>query len=154
MIKLFTPAIAALGLVSGCASTPSDTPKGAAKYAQDARLGDKVDRICFNRNIDGFSRNDRDTVVVSAGVNEDYLLVVRGPCQNLRHAQAIGIDSSLSCVTRFDRILVSTSAFSLVDNLGGPERCTIQEIYAWDDDAEEGTSEEDEPAATEETAAP
>lgn len=153
MIKQFIPAIVAIGLISGCASTPSDTPRGAEKYAEDARLGEQVDRICFNRNIDGFSHTDRDTVVVSAGVNEDYLLVVRGPCQNLRHAQAIGIDSALSCVTKFDRILVSTSAFSLVDNLGGPERCMIQEIYSWDEDAED-KQEEEKDSEAEETAAP
>lgn len=137
MIKQATLCFAAIGLLSACASSPSDNPKGAAKFAEDARLGERVDRICFNRTIDGFSRSDRDTIVVSAGPSEDYLLEVRGPCTNLRHAQSIAIDSSLSCVTRLDRILVSTSAFSPRDNLGRPQSCIISEIYEWSEGAEQ-----------------
>ena len=149
MFKQLSTSLAAISLVAACATTSSDEPKGAAKYADDARLGEKVDKICFKRNIDGFSRTTRDTVVVSAGVNKDYLIEVRGPCSNLNHAQSIAIDSSLSCVTRLDSILVSTSAFSLRDNLGGPQRCIVNEIYVWNEDA--ATEEKTEGEAEENT---
>ncbi len=135
MFMRIATALAVISLFTACASTSSDAPKGVEKFPDDPRLGKKVDKICFNRQIDGFSRTDRDTIVVSAGANEDYLIEVRGICTNLQHAQSIAIDSSLSCVTRLDRLLVSTSAFSLRDNLGGPQSCTINEIYAWDEDA-------------------
>ena len=153
MFKLIVPTLAIVGLAAACATTPSDKPKGAAKFAEDPRLGEKVDRICFNRTIDGFSHTDRDTIVVSTGPNKDYLLEVRGICTNLRHAQSIAIDSPLSCVTRLDAIFVSTSAFSLNDNLGGPQRCIINEIYAWDEDADKDEEKEDE-SDPEESAAP
>lgn len=149
MFKLFIPALMAVGLVAACTSTVIDQPRGAAKFAEDARLGEKVDKICFKREIDGFTHTDRDTVVVSAGINENYLLEVRGPCTNLRHALSIAIDAPLSCVSRFDAIVVSTSAFTLNDPHGGPQRCTINEIYAWNEDAEHETD-----ITTEETAAP
>ena len=141
MFKLISFGIAAIGLTTACASTPSDQPKGAAKYADDARLGEKVNKICFSRSIDGFSRNDRDTVVVSAIGKKQYLIEVRGLCTNLNHAQSIGIASTLSCVTPGDALLVSQSAFSLNDEIGGPQRCLIKDIYEWNEDAEQISDE-------------
>lgn len=135
MFKQIAPIVLASSLLAACATAPSDTPKGAAKFADDPRLGAQVGKICFNRSIDGFSRNDRDTVVVREGVNDHYLIEVRGACTNLRHAQSIGIDSSLSCVTRSDALIVSTSAFTLNDPVQRPERCLISAIYEWDEDA-------------------
>ena len=152
MIKQITPILLAAGFLAACASTPSDEPKGAAKFAEDPRLGEKVDRICFNRTIDGFTHTDRDTVVVTARANDQYLLEVGGGCNNLRHAQSIGIDTSLSCVTRLDTIIVSTNPFSLRDNSIGPQRCFITGIYAWDEDAE--TEDDESEAETEIVAAP
>lgn len=150
MIKQIVPIVLASSLLAACATAPSDTPKGAAKFADDPRLGAKVDKICFNRSIDSFSRNDRDTVVVREGPNEHYLIEIRGACINLRHAQTIAFDSSLSCVTRTDALIVSTSAFTLNDPTRGPQRCRISEIYEWDDDAPLQETTE----AAEETVAP
>lgn len=143
MFKPIAPALAAFTLITACASTPSDEPKGAAKFAEDPSLGEKVDKICFNRSIDGFTRSDRDTIVVTARANDQYLLEIKGPCNNLRFAQSIAIDSALSCVSRLDTILISTSAFSLNDNLGGPQRCFIKEIYAWDENATDEVEDEE-----------
>ena len=151
MIKLIAPTLAAIGLISAFATTQSDRPRGASKFAEDPRLGEKVDEICFKREIDGFTHTDRDTVVVSAGVSEDYLLELRGPCTNLRHVSSIAIDAPLSCVTRLDSIFVSTSSFSLNDGRSGPQRCTINEIYAWNENAEDETEESE---SEEETTAP
>lgn len=122
------------GLLVACASTSEtgDKPKGIAAFADDVRLGEEVSKICFNRNIDGFSSATRDTVVLSAGPSKDYIVEVNA-CHNLRFAQLVAIDSSLSCVTRSDILLVSESAFSLDDGKGmGPDRCFIKKIHKWD----------------------
>lgn len=126
--------------LASCASTAETESKsqGIAAFKDDARLGEKVEKICFNRSIDGFSNNERKTVVLSSGVNKDYIVEVRGVCSNLSHAQSIGIDSSLSCVRRGDYLIVSDSAFSLNDSTGiGPDRCLIDRIHKWDKKAEQ-----------------
>ena len=137
MFKQIAPVLAVFALASACATTAPDEPKGVAKFAEDPRLGEKVDRICFNRSIDSFHSNDRDTVVVREGVNDHYLIEVRGICPNLRRAQTIGIDAFSSCVSRNDALIVSSSPFSLNDETSiGPDRCLIRSIYKWDEDAE------------------
>lgn len=127
-------------LITGCASTAAgeDKPDGIAAFAEDARLGEAVNKICFNRNIDGFRTMNRDTVVLQSGISDEYLVEVGGVCSNLQHAQSMAIDSSLSCVRRNDYLIVSDSAFSLDDGIGiGPDRCIIKKIHKWDKDAEQ-----------------
>lgn len=124
--------------LTACASTSDDKqkPRGIAAFANDARLGEQVDKICFNRNIDGFSDARRDTVVLTKGVSDYYIVEVSGVCSNLRYAQSIAVDSSLSCVMQGDSLLVSDSAFGLNDQTGmGPDRCFIEKIHRWDKDA-------------------
>ena len=154
MIKKLSLGFLVSSLVAACATTNEDTPKGAAKFAGDARLGEKVDRVCFNRTIDSFLRNDRDTLVIREGVNDHYLIEVRGICSNLRHAQSIGFASALSCVTRNDHIIVSTSPFTLKDRTTPPQRCMISEIYEWNEDALEDSEPDDDGAAPDEDTAP
>lgn len=134
-------------LMMACASTSEadDKAKGIAAYKDDARLGEEVKKICFNRNIDGFSNATRNTVVLSAGPSKDYIVEV-GVCPNLSHAQSIAIDSTLSCVDRSDSILVSDSAFSLDDGTGlGPDRCYIKKMHKWDKRAKAEEKEEEAP---------
>lgn len=132
-------AFVAAGILTACASTAADDGKerGLAAFKNDVRLGEEVSKICFNRNIDGFSNATRDTVVLDAGPSKDYIVQVKGACSTLRYAQSIAIDSTLSCVTRGDYLLVSDSAFSLDDGTGmGPDRCMIDKIHKWDKRAE------------------
>lgn len=132
-------AVITAGVLAGCASTAANDGKarGIAAFKDDTRLGAEVDKICFNRNIDGFSNAARDTVVLDAGPSKDYIVQVKGVCSTLRHAQSIAIDSSMSCVTRGDYLLVSDSAFSLDSPAGmGPDRCVIDKIHKWDKRAE------------------
>ena len=138
-----------LALLASCATPPSDEPKGVARFADDARLGEEIDRACFVRGIDRFSENTDDTVVLSAGPSRHYLVEVFGTCIELDRAQSIGIASRQTCLRRTDSLIVSTSAFSLNDSVGlGPERCRINAIYAWDPDAvKDETTEKDEAAA-------
>ncbi|WP_371395531.1 DUF6491 family protein [Fretibacter rubidus] len=129
--------LSATFLLASCATTASDEPRGIAAFEGDARLGQQVDKICFERNIDGFSNNTKDTVVLSTGPSRDYIVSVRGICSNLPFAQSIGLSPRTSCLRENDFIIVSESAFTLNDRSGiGPDRCYIDEIYEWDVRAE------------------
>lgn len=129
--------------LAACATPPQSSAKvrGIAAFADDPRLGKQVSKICFNRTIDGFYNATRDTVVLSRGASEDYIVEVKGVCSNLRNARSVAIDSQLSCVTRGDVLLVSTSTFTLNDGTGmGPDRCYIEKIHQWDKSAKSTTT--------------
>jgi len=137
MTRPILTALLAAPLLAACASTGEAKPKGVAKFEGDPRLGKQVDKICFRSTLDGFSQNTRDTVVVETGPSTEYLIEVRGSCTNLSSAQSLAVTGNLSCIDKFDSLIVSTSAFSLNDPAGiGPERCIIKAIYEWDEDAE------------------
>lgn len=134
-----------IGGLAACATSADDgKPKGIAALKGDPRLGEEVSKICFNRSIDGFSENTDRTVVLTKGVSDDHIVEVSGGCRDLKFAQSIAIDSTLSCVTRSDYLLVSTSAFSLDDGTGiGPDRCYINKMYKWDKKAKAESEIED-----------
>lgn len=137
-------AVTASFIFMACTSAAGEKKeRGIAAFKGDVRLGEKVDKICFNRSIDGFSMARKDTVVLSRGVSKDYIVEVKGVCTNLRHAQSIGIDSNLSCVSRGDYLIVSDSAFGTSTGFG-PDRCYINKIHKWDKKAKkkEATPEE------------
>ena len=145
MIKLTVLTCFALPLLISCTTAAASGPKGIAAFEGDPRLGEPVNKICFKRNIDGFSNATRDTVVLSAGVNDDYIVEVFGSCTNLRHAQSIAIDTNLSCVDEGDYLIVSESVFPSNDRAFDLERCAIDKIYRWDkratDDSEDSTDD-------------
>lgn len=156
MFKQFTTSLAIIAFAASCASTPSNEPRGAAKFAEDPRLGEKVNRFCFTNSISGFTPLDDDTVVVRARVNDHYLLEILGFCPELDFAQTVGFNTRSSCINRGDRLIVSTSAFSLNDGGIGPDVCIINGIYKWDKDAEaekDETPEESDAASEQETTA-
>lgn len=137
-MKTYIPALTLCLLLLACATSGEQKPRGIAQFEGDARLGEQVNKICFERQIDGFYDNTRDTVVLSSGVSRDYVVSVTGACPSLRFAQAIALDNrGAGCVSRGDVLIVSENAFSLNDQTGlGPDRCLINEIYEWDRDAE------------------
>ena len=147
---MFVPRLAPIALaalVTACAATPTDRVKGVAQFADDPRLGEETDRVCFQRTIDNFTLTTRDTVVLEAGPSRQYLVEVVGVCSDLDHAQSIGIDAATSCLTRGDALIVSRSPFSLNDPSNiGPQRCLIKAIYDWDGDAEAPDEPEEEAA--------
>lgn len=136
-MKICLPALILGVILTACATSGEPEPRGIAQFEGDARLGEKTDKICFERSIDGFYDNTRDTVVLSSGVSRDYVVSVTGACPSLRFAQSIAMDNrGGSCVSRGDVLIVSENAFSLNDRTGlGPDRCLINEIYKWDRDA-------------------
>lgn len=123
--------------LTACA-TPTGEPRvrGIEAYADDPRLGEETNRICFASNIDGFSMNERETVLLHEG-RDRYMVEVTAGCAELDYATAIGIDSTSNCVTPGDSIIVSQA-------LGGtfaPQRCMIREIHLWDPKAEKPEEE-------------
>lgn len=129
-------AAAAMGVLAGCASAGGEVAADrVAELLADNRVGQQVDKICFARTIDGFRNNTRDSVVLTRGVNTDYLVLVKG-CPRLDDAQSIGLASSGTCLRSSDRLLVSDSAFSLAGSSPAQRgTCWVDAIYEWDRDA-------------------
>ena len=130
--------------LAACQSIPGNpSPSGMAAYADDPRLGEPVDRICFAFSIDGFSNNERNTVVLREG-RDEYMVEVFGACPDLEYAQSIGIDAVTGCVTRSDAIIVG----HVPGGTGmGPQRCLIKDIRKWDPKAEKPAEPAADPSA-------
>ena len=122
------------------------TDAAAFAKSKDPRIGEKVDRACFARSIDGFTNTNKKSVVLSAGPSKEFY-VETGSCFQLRHAKRIGIGSTGSCLSRGDRLIVSEDMFPNGATLPA-DRCIVKAIYKWDKNA--GKGEEENP--TDETA--
>lgn len=124
-------ALAASVALASCASGPAEPRKQSiADYAGDPRLGEETKRICFSSNIDGFSLNERRTVVLHEG-RDRYMVEVTAGCPDLEYAEAIAVDSATGCLTPGDAIIV---ARTLGDSFGN-NRCLITEMREWDEKA-------------------
>ena len=145
----------------GSADAARETPAGRERnpYLDDPRLGKKVDRICFGSQIDGFTDTTDYTVIVEAGVNDEYLIETFSYCHNLDYANSLGLDRATSCLTKSDALIPSSSAVSLRDPSGFTQHCLIRAIYEWnpeagtEDEAEAGDTA-GEPAQTDGSGAP
>jgi hypothetical protein len=106
----------------------------------DPRVGEKVDRICFGRNIDGFKtvKGMDDAVLLEKGVNDWYLATLSGACSysRLKWAMGVAIDQRPSggCVTPGDHLIFTNS---VTGDMSFPNttRCVINGIYEWNEDA-------------------
>lgn len=140
MHVIFKASLGLIGVLAlGCATTQdpeTQSQKGIAAFAQDVRLGEQVSRICFASQIDGFRAASKDTVIVESGLRKEFILETMGSCQNLRHAQAIGLEKGISCLTEFDNILVFDSAFGTQSTPFSNERCAIKSIHRWNEDVD------------------
>lgn len=122
--------------ITACASNPDgeEKPRGIAVYKSDARLGDKVNSICFASNVDGFREASRDTVIIEGTGRKEYMVSTRG-CFQLRNAMSIGLQTRDTCLRSGSIILVSdelSPVFGTPSSGLGPDRCFIEEIYKWD----------------------
>jgi len=127
------------------AAQPEDGAEGTAPqarserernpYLDDPRLGKKVDRVCFGSQIDGFTKTTDYTVIIEAGVNDEYLVETFSYCQNLDYANSLALDRATSCLTKSDAIIPSRSIGRLGDHGGITQRCLIRDIYEWNPDA-------------------
>jgi len=135
-MRLILLALSATALAA-CAANPAtpSKPKGVAQFAEDARLGEETNKVCFTSTIDGFHDATDDTVVLSKG-NKDYLVEVFGNCFNLDQAQQIAVDSTSSCLSKGDQLITSDSIAGFGNTSGfGVQRCTVKSIYEWDSKA-------------------
>jgi len=128
-------------LLSACATAANGgagdraEAKGVEQFAGDPRLGEEVSRMCFASSVDSFNSPTDDTVILEVSPSRSFL-VETGACFNLDHAQSIALDTTSSCVTRGDNLIVSDSAFGISRSSGiGPDRCFIKSIHAWNADA-------------------
>ena len=139
MIRKFSILLAgaAVGLTAAaCETAATDEPDGVASFADDPRLGERADRICFTSQIDGFGQATDRTIVVEAGVNEHYLIETFGYCPNLDWAQSIRFDAFSSCLTRGDSLMPYETLFaSDYSGLAAPRACLISSIHEWNPDA-------------------
>lgn len=110
-------ALAALAL-AGCASTP---PQAGAEAAA------RTPRQCFwASNVNGFNSVDRDTIRVTAGVNDVFELDVSGAgCFDVDWATAIGLRSRGGdrICSGYDAEIVYRSPNGL-----GPQRCFVTDV--------------------------
>lgn len=133
---LFPVAASALALAAtACSTTEADTE--AEAWRTDARLGEKVDRICFSSSIDNFREATRNSVIVTKGVSDDYLIEMLGSCHDLRNAMSLSLDTfgGSSCIGKGDSIYAYDSVFGPDETDLRPMRCPISAIYEWDEDA-------------------
>lgn len=133
-------------LAASCASTDEERESRdpLVQLAEDARLGERADRICFTGNIDSFSMASDRSVVIEAGVRDYYLLTFATHCQNLDFAQSLSFDAFGPCLTRGDSIKAYDTVFG-GSSVGQPSMsCLIQDIYEWNPDAADEPAEEGE----------
>ncbi|MEL6861641.1 MAG: DUF6491 family protein [Pseudomonadota bacterium] len=142
MIAHRTAFAAMLFVISACAT--ATTPEQQAEideriaeetFANDVRRGEKVDKVCFTREIDGFGMTTDRAVVINEG-RKDYLVETFPGCFDLDWAQALAFDSFSSCLRRGDRILALESPFGTDLNGIPNQACRVKAIYEWNKDAE------------------
>jgi hypothetical protein len=139
-MKRITLAVLTALTLGACTTAPAEPRlRGLEKYADDPRLGPEKKNICFAANIDGFSMNERASVVLHEG-RDRYMVEVTAGCMDLDFAESIAIDSSGGCVTPGDSIIV---ARTLGDSFGS-NRCMIREIREWNPKAEKPEAEAEE----------
>lgn len=128
--------VVSAALLAACGSLPGESrPDGMARYAEDVRLGEPVDRICFASTVDGFSMNTRRTVVLHRG-SKRYMVEVQGACPDLEFAHGIGLASPTGCLQRMDSIMVTNTIGPAGPGIRS-QRCQIREIREWNPRAEE-----------------
>lgn len=155
MLKPLSALVASAMVLAACTTSSNPRLEGADYLASPA-LGEKVDRLCFVRNIDGFGDTTRTTVVVEEGVNDYYLIEVFGACADLDWAQSFAFTRTTgSCLTRGDRMITFDTTFPTRADVRFQNQCTIKAIYEWDKDklGEEGvTKVEEDPSDSEDEA--
>lgn len=139
-MKMQTLLVSALALssITACASTEAGErePRGIAAYANDPRLGEQVNKICFAHSIDGFNGLDERTVILSDGPRKKYIAETFGPCHDLDYAWEIALSSHSSCLRDNDKLIITRGAG--VPNSDPITRtCYIKNIYKWDPKAGE-----------------
>jgi len=119
-------------LLAGCASSMDDRVE--IPLDSDPRVGEKVNQVCFSRNIDSWYNvdNDRYAVVVVMNNRDTYKLKLSGGCDPdwaMSHLAVITRTGS-GCYSRGDRVRTDATT-----SRGHGSVCTIVGINKWDSKA-------------------
>lgn len=123
-------ALAGVVMLAGCAPTQGSADPGP-DFIEDARLGERVDRLCFGGSIRGFGEATNRSLVIEASGERYYRIVTAGYCRDLSDAIEIAFSQNSGCLTRAD----SLTAFGRQPRPGAvrlPHRsCPIADMHRW-----------------------
>lgn len=127
--SMYLPVALAASLLAGCASN-DDLVKAKYDKENDPRVGDEIERVCFNNNISGWSDvdNDNNALLVHFGAKRSYKVKLIGMCEADWAMARIAVVSRIgsSCMSVGDKIVTDAQMNSL-------SSCTITDIYEWHD---------------------
>ncbi len=116
--------VAILGL-SACATT--DTAEQQPKKI-DPRQGDEVNRVCLNRNSNGWSAlpDEKKSLIVYDSRHNSFKLDMIGTCDTQWAMLRIATISrtASSCLSRGDKVVTDA-------DMNRYDSCTIMKIYKW-----------------------
>lgn len=96
------------------------TPEQIAEEA-GYEIIEPVKRI-LNYRIDGWNYIAVNALKISAGVRDDYLIILLHSCHGLRSVDVIGTTSTGNSLSKFESVVVEDMAF-------GQEQCPIDSLY-------------------------
>lgn len=137
MTALMTPSLAqyiaiSLFMLGGCMSspTPSEVPQtGVAAYKKDIRLGEKVGNVCFAGQIGEYRLFGRDTLIVTSGFGDEFILDIAPGCTPLEVASSVKMEPGNSCLAVQNEIVIAESS-------GVSANCRVQSINRWHEDVD------------------
>ncbi len=111
-----------VSLLSACGQSIQPDQDTVTTTLDDMELkkGRQVERIRDYR-VDSWRYVDAYNLIIKAGLKEQYLISLRGPCPELRNAFQIGFTSRTGTLDKFEDIVVS-------DRINGTRRCGISDI--------------------------
>lgn len=116
--------LVAFNLIAACASTEekqnSMTIEDLVGKAGFDML-EPVNRI-QNYRVDGWNYLSPQSLIISAGAKQRYLVTLRTSCHGLRGASVIGTTSTASSLTKFESVVVNQAG-------GGMQKCPIDNLY-------------------------
>ena len=132
-IRSLLPTVAVLVLLAACAGAPAvvgsrstGAPGGEvalAKRLDEMGYSDKKEiKRLSNHRFNGWNYVDKYHVVINFSPTKHYLIQFRTACHDLRHATSIGFKTTMSSVSRGDRLVVRAMHDRLQD-------CWVATIY-------------------------
>lgn len=126
MKRLPVFALSTLGvlfLTTACAGgpPPKPVPIGQKLDVRGYTIGPPIRQLKHYR-INGWNSVDRYHVIIHVGVNQDYLVTVRNPCEGFRTAVVLRFSTTVGNMTNMDKLVVRGAG-------GFVEQCFIQSIH-------------------------
>ena len=109
-----------VGTFAACAGSVERQNVESQLFEMGLELGEANSRVPRYR-VSGWSSLDGDNLIITAGVNEKYLVRLRPPCINLPGAFSIGFTTPMNSLDRFSRIVIRSSG-------RGREYCDIEDV--------------------------